>query len=348
MTARQLYEWVLIDLNKVESPSFLLGDFIYFFNKAINQYVNRKYNIYDINQQATDDLRALKATAILTPTKVNGQYEFSNLYESVYEVTLPVDYLHILNCVCEFSPQQETQNNSLNLLSGNLYVSPNLSSNSCAKDNVEHFSARRLTADTWSTVINNYYLKPTYRRPYFYLHNVNTVNTDVNSNNPYIQDTTNNTLGTGTDFFDNSFTITPGSPGIPSVDLRNFATRLNVTDSNGNTITENLVDKKMASRVSNPTSVRLEIRCGKDDPRHVLQKVFVDYVKSPQYIKLTKEQLDLVDDTSQILEFPDYVCYEIVNELVTLIMENVSDPRLQTHIPVIQSIAPPIQPGQTN
>ena len=104
----------------------------------------------------------------------------------------------------------------------------------------------------------------------------------------------------------------------------------------------------MASRVSNPTSVRLEIRCGKDDPRHVLQKVFVDYVKSPQYIKLTKEQLDLVDDTSQILEFPDYVCYEIVNELVTLIMENVSDPRLQTHIPVIQSIAPPIQPGQTN
>ena len=109
MTARQLYEWVLIDLNKVESPSFLLGDFIYFFNKAINQYVNRKYNIYDINQQATDDLRALKATAILTPTKVNGQYEFSNLYESVYEVTLPVDYLHILNCVCEFSPQQENR-----------------------------------------------------------------------------------------------------------------------------------------------------------------------------------------------------------------------------------------------
>jgi len=43
------------------------------------------------------------------------------------------------------------------------------------------------------------------------------------------------------------------------------------------------------------------------------------------------------------MEFPDYVCQEIINELVNLVMENTADPRLQTHIPVNQSIAGPAQ-----
>lgn len=53
--------------------------------------------------------------------------------------------------------------------------------------------------------------------------------------------------------------------------------------------------------------------------------------------------MDLTIDTSQIMEFPDYVCQEIINELVHLVMENGSDQRLQTHIPVSTSIAQPAQ-----
>ena len=66
-------------------------------------------------------------------------------------------------------------------------------------------------------------------------------------------------------------------------------------------------------------------------------------MKTPQFIRLTQDQVDRVVDTSQVLEFPDYVCQEIVNELVMLLMENASDPRLQTNIPVNQSIANPMQ-----
>ena len=47
-----------------------------------------------------------------------------------------------------------------------------------------------------------------------------------------------------------------------------------------------------------------------------------------------------------MLEFPDYVCQEITNELIKLLMENGSDPRLQTNIPVNQSIANPAQEQQ--
>ena len=65
-----------------------------------------------------------------------------------------------------------------------------------------------------------------------------------------------------------------------------------------------------------------------DDTLFTLEKVFVDYIKNPQHIRLTQEQVNLTEDTSQIMEFPDYVCQEIINELVHLVMENTADPRL--------------------
>ena len=38
----------------------------------------------------------------------------------------------------------------------------------------------------------------------------------------------------------------------------------------------------------------------------LVDKIYVDYIKTPQYINLTQEQLDDVLDNSQVLEFPDY------------------------------------------
>ena len=105
MTARQVYEGTLIELNKIQAPSMLLEDFNYFINKAINQYINKKYNIYDINQQSTDDLRVLKATAIIPVTAITNAYgqnsagqvtTRSSLYAGTYEADLPTDYLHLL------------------------------------------------------------------------------------------------------------------------------------------------------------------------------------------------------------------------------------------------------------
>ena len=77
----------------------------------------------------------------------------------------------------------------------------------------------------------------------------------------------------------------------------------------------------------------MEIRYG-DDRIYKLDSVVVDYLKTPQTIRLTQDELDNQIDTSQVLEFPDYGCNEIVNEIVHLIMENASDQRLQTHAAV--------------
>ena len=73
MTIRQLYDNLLSELNKVEAPSLLLEDFIYFANKAVQQYTNKRYNQYDITQQTTDDLRVLKQSCSLNITSTEKE-----------------------------------------------------------------------------------------------------------------------------------------------------------------------------------------------------------------------------------------------------------------------------------
>ena len=298
MTLRQLYQNLLIEMNKIQAAPMLLEDFNYFVNKSVQQYINKKYNVYEINQQSSDDLRVLQTTAILDVTDSN-----SPNYQ--YEVFLPHDYLHLLNCICNFKAMK---------------------SHKCIQSGDEfQYKATRLTADLWGQIINNYYMRPTYERPYYYLNNVN-VNQDVPTNPPIDQQ--GNTNPQSTDMNDQQY---------DSQNNSNFPRTFTLGQTQ-----VSLIDKPVAHRISNPTKVRLEIRCGKN-PDFKLQSVYIDYLKSPQLLNLTQKQLDLIEDTSQIMEFPDYVCNEIINELTHLIMENSSDQRLQTHIPISTSIAPPAQ-----
>ena len=300
MTLRQLYQNLLIEMNKIQAAPMLLEDFNYFVNKSVQQYINKKYNVYEINQQSSDDLRVLQTTATLNVTDSN-----SPNYQ--YEVFLPHDYLHLLNCICNFKAMK---------------------SHKCIQSGDEfQYKATRLTADLLGQIINNYYMRPTYERPYYYLNNVN-VSQDVPTNPPIYDQSGNNTNPQSTDMNDQRY---------DSQNNSNFPRTFTLGQTQ-----VSLIDKPVAHRISNPTRVRLEIRCGKN-PDFKLQSVYIDYLKSPQLLNLTQKQLDLIEDTSQIMEFPDYVCNEIINELTHLIMENSSDQRLQTHIPISTSIAPPAQ-----
>ena len=50
MTLKQVYEALLVEMNKVEAPSLLLPDFNYLVNKAVLQYINTRYNIIVCNE----------------------------------------------------------------------------------------------------------------------------------------------------------------------------------------------------------------------------------------------------------------------------------------------------------
>ena len=67
MTARQAWEYMLIEINKVTSPTMLIEDFNHLINRGIYQFLNKRYIMYDMNQQTSDDLRVLKASATLSP-----------------------------------------------------------------------------------------------------------------------------------------------------------------------------------------------------------------------------------------------------------------------------------------
>lgn len=224
MTAREVYEYALIELNKRKAPSLLLADYVYYINKAIQQYVNKMYNLYEVDQQKSDDLKDL----------IVEDYE---IVLSGNKGDLPDDYLHILKCISEYKV---------------------LSDNKCYKeDDIITFGTKRLTSDAETHIENNYYFKPKFNQPYFKIRGKEII-----------------------------------------------------------------------------------IKWG-SNPKFSLEKIYMDYIKTPSYIDLTQEQIDSVIDNSDELEFSEYVCQEIVNELVKLVLENSSDPRLQTNPIINQTISNP-------
>ena len=433
MTARQVFEAMLVELNNTSSPSLLLDDYNHFINKAIDMYINKRYANYDTTQQTTDDLRVLKSTAILPVEKKiieNNAAAFGSTggsadkelydliskdksFDAIYEVNLPADYLHTLNCTCIYSV--------------------NKTSGCYDAGDVARYAAKRLTADSWSTIMNDYYDRPTPKNPYYYIHNINT-SKDLPTNR-YVPES--GTLGKGTDLYptttsstttvyelykdgkristhnslnsanaernkldilsvsasaptsgaigltiyknaDNKYVVyngtavvttkntkeeadaivaelrtaltavaTPAASGfsIVSVTVQNNTPVNFATMINSNNIEVSTIEKKAGVRYGNTSTVRMEIRYGQGDV-FILKGVMIDYVKAPQHVRLTKNQLDLTEDTSQILEFPDYVCQEIINQLVTLVMANNGDPRLQTTPVVSQSIVDVAQQQQ--
>lgn len=252
MTARELYESLLIELNKVEAPSLLLEDYNYFLNKAVREYINRRYVLYDTSQQTTDDLQVLTDTI-----EIDG----SNITDDI--IQLPDNYYHLLNCMVSFKV----------IVPFKIYP----------KDSIIKQGARRLTAEKVSIIENNAFLKPEYRRPYYYIRN--------------------------------SFVPADPSATPPTTEV-------------------------------DVVAPKLEIRAGNYTSSLELDKVTIDYLKTPQKIVLTEEQRDDLTDTSQTLEFPEYVVNEIIKNLVVLVLENASDQRTEGYPKVNVSIPQEVQPQQ--
>lgn len=305
MTARQIFEATLIELSKLQAPSLKLYEFNYLFNKAINQYVNKVYNVYDINQQTTDDLRVLKSTAFLTPVKVkvgnsynqpvrnktnaltqtvttNGvatvdtvdapavssylsksHSSIQSLHGATYEVYLPIDYLHMLNCVCIYYVAK-----TKDCYDAGSYI---------------EVPALRLTADSWSQIVTDIYNRPSPMRPYYYIHNVN--QQQLLPTDPITSDTTYpsglNYKGTdinglykvttnGTYDSDGKFTA-PTDQTENSNFPRTFKLDL---DNNNTPETEvSLVEKPIALRAGNVSNVRCEIRYGKNLNNNLIENI---------------------------------------------------------------------------
>lgn len=283
MKVRQMYEYALIELNKLKAPSMLIEDYIYLLNKAIQQYINLVYNRAEYNQQSSDDLSFLQTTHEIKVGNITPKVTDN---DTIWTLELPSDYVHMLNCIATFT-------------GGSDGISKRCSGSE-GKSKIVSSLCRRLTADIYPDVLRNYYLRPSHKNPYWYIINSTSQGEKVSDKSKY-----NN---------DNAQDSSP-------MDYRY------------------IYMKDRGDRTAHQSTVNIEIHSGKSD--WVLDKIYITYIKAPMYVSMTEDEVLAIEDNTQNLEFPDYVCYEIINILVKLVMENSSDPRLQTNMPVNQTIAIP-------
>jgi hypothetical protein len=153
-TVREAYVDVLTELVKEESPTLYVEDFLYYFNKAINEYMKARYEVFEITQQLTDDLRFWKVSINLpTILDTTGAYQHNIFSVDSVPFIAPLssmpNYRHLLNCM-------------VGLISLRPMVKCNITPNV-----QKGFKATRFTSDIKASILNNDYLSPQPFRPYF-------------------------------------------------------------------------------------------------------------------------------------------------------------------------------------
>lgn len=296
MTAKQVWEYIMVETAKQRVQPMLLEDFNYLFNKTILMYTDKVYHAFAVNQKIDDNLRVLTGANVLDVEKCNWYPTefFNGLSGAHYECQLPLDYLHILSVMCIFEVKKTKDCYDVG-------------------DYVKR-AATRMTSDIFPVVNEDFYNRPSYRKPYYIIKNVN--QNEENPTNPYKPETGKQSLtrkAIGTD-----------GPLPTTIDI------------SGQSVS--LIEKPAVNRYGNVSPIRMEIRYGNDDQTFELHKIAIDYLKTPQHIRLTQKQLDLVEDTSQILEFPDITCQEIINDFTAIYMENTADQRLATSMQVNNAV----------
>jgi hypothetical protein len=74
LTARQAYIDILTELVKEEAPTLYLEDYLYYFNKAISEYIKTRYEVFETNQQLADDMRSWKKSFQASSLDSHQQY----------------------------------------------------------------------------------------------------------------------------------------------------------------------------------------------------------------------------------------------------------------------------------
>ena len=141
-TARQAYVDILTELVKEETPTLYLEDYLYYYNKAISEYMKVRYELFEVNQQLTDDMRTWKTV-----------YE----NDGILEINLDTiggesgqKYRHVLNCLVSTTLSR-----------------PDVNCSSAKVGEANMHKATRMSSDVKAGIIGNEYLQPAYHRPYY-------------------------------------------------------------------------------------------------------------------------------------------------------------------------------------
>lgn len=345
MTVREIYEAVLVEINKVNSSTFTTEEFNYVINKAILAFTNERYNFYAVNQQLSDDLRVLQKSAMFNYNiDIDGAPRTDATYNpirgKVYSAGTTINDLKVSSVtdlrvgdVVKFDPTGST------------------------------FTVSAVTADEYPYEVSfsgDVSAVPVGSLIYLETSNVGIIKdyTDVETADGHISFTlpasdylhilSCRTSWKGKKCNGQTAYLVYGSKrmtyDIQNVIQNNIYMRpafnrpyYMVQDNTMNAGIDKITDLKDYRAYHNKPKV--DVYVGKPNPTAVLDKIHIDYIKNPETIILNDIDIFTAGkDTSQVLEFPDYLKNEIVRRVSANLLENMRDPRIQTQPQLNQEI----------
>jgi hypothetical protein len=144
LTARSEYINILTELVKEEAPVLYLEDYLYYYNKAISEYMKARYELYETNQQLADDLRFWKKEFNTTSLSI----PINSIYKTVGNKKM-FYYRHLLSCIISVD------------LSRPVFKCSQL------PETTLPYKAVRMSSEMKAGMLDNVYLRPEFYRPYF-------------------------------------------------------------------------------------------------------------------------------------------------------------------------------------
>jgi len=347
MTVREIYESVLVEINKENAPTFTIEEFNYLLNKAVLAFVNEKYNFYAANQQLSDDLRVL--------LKTSRHNVADKLFNKTRAIVLKQDGIDktVVTSASDFKEGDRCANSAsglplvtINSISVGTDVDyPNnpvlhTSGGIFSVGDVLYVETPELTVtDAYGSTegfSNDQYIEFDLATA-DYLHILSCRVIEAGSKYSYTAGGTKTTYLTFPakrltfdmlNFIENNAYLRPARnrPYFQVFDNKN----------NFGVVKYSTDDPNSREYQNQP---RIKIYIGRDNKVLKPYEVQVDYIKMPEYVLL--DDIDLFsagEDSSQVLEFPDYLKNEIVKRVSIYLLEKTGDPRIQTQPAVNQEM----------
>lgn len=144
MTLKELFEHVLIDVKKEQSPHLHLREFNFILNETISEFVDDVWFAFETNQKTTDYLKPLKRFK---------EYTHPNIYLGIFKdsnkVDLPEDYRHISAVKVGYE------------------VVSQISDACYSVGTVFEYPCKKTTADQLAMIEPDPFQRPKYHNPYF-------------------------------------------------------------------------------------------------------------------------------------------------------------------------------------
>ena len=344
MTVRDVYEATLIEINKENSQSFTIEEFNYILNKAILAYTNEKYNFYAVNQQVSDDLRVLVRSQVFS---INDTVDVEPGNDTVAVFNTTTSYLLsditgasnatlsttrdlAVNNVIRFG--DSTTSHTINNITGNTVTFtpattalrgvpilvlnepipvPESNTNTARSVDINFTSSDYLHLISCRVLWKNKRpLKDEIAELVFPVKRLTYDMLNAIQNNTYLNP----------------------APNRPYYQILNHM-------NNSGVINLNIASGDYKAHQNRP---KIKIHLGNRNNHMELRSIEFDYIKIPETAVLNDFDIfSVAEDTSQVLELPDYLLNEIVKRCTAYLLEKSNDPRMQTQ-PVFNQEIPKV------